>query len=1247
MQTGNTGNSAAIEQDYPHALALYQQGDLPAAEALCKAILQIQTEHFDALHLSAVIKLARGDANNALGLLQHALSRNQHNETVHFHHGKALRMLQRPAEAISSFRRALAIRPDFPQAMHSLGLCLRALGQRKEALDCFEHTLRLDPTLAGPWITRGGILFDMQQYEESVLSYSQALQLAPDNFDALQNRGVVLGLLKRHQEALDDYQRASAQRPDDADLLYNIGSALQALDQHEAALLHFAGALQKKPVFAKAWYNQGISQHALLRDQDALVSFQRALQIQPDYAAVHWNEALIRLVNGDFAAGWPKYQWRWRAIPGKQLPPYRQPLWLGEQSLQGKTILLWSEQGLGDTIQFCRYARMVAELGARVLLEVHPSLLTLLANLDGVAHIFPQGAGLPDFDFHCPLLSLPLAFRTRIESIPTPATPLRLKPGALAHWQARLGAKTGPRIGLVWSGNPELANDHNRSIALSDLVKLVKLVKLTSDKVSFISLQKQVRPADAAVLDSDDGRQIIHFADALGDFADSAALIHTLDLVISVDTSVAHLATTLGKPVWIILPFDPEWRWMREREDSPWYPTVRLFRQSKAGDWAAVLDQLALAIEQWCSLPPSPDLLSNLLEHALAAHRQGHTGAAARLYRQILGVHATHFDALHLLGVTMLQNGDANSACQMITQALELNPLHVAAHSNLGNALQALGKYQEAINSFNRAIELDPRFVDALYNRGNAFQTLHHHEEAIRSYDQALALQSGHLGALRQRGLAWEALQRHDLALACFDRVLERMPDDIEMWNRRGIALNSLKRHDEALSSFQRALQINPDVVDSWNNYGLALAQREHYQQAIDCHSRALKLQAGNPTTLFNLGNALQGMGQLDAAIAYYQQAIAIRRNQDPLQHNRREHAEVLYNQGNAQQALCRFDAAIASFQQAINYHPDHAQAHINLALCQLITGDYANGWCEYEWRWRSFRYKNPPVFKQPLWLGCEDLKGKTILLHAEQGFGDTIQFVRFARLVKKKEARVLLQVRPPLQSLLHNAPGIDQLFVEGDALPTFDFHCPLLSLPLALSIRLNDIPQQHPAYLQADPALVRQWQARLAAKTKPRIGLVWSGSSGHANDKNRSLGLAGLNRLFDVDANFEFISLQKEVRNFEQTAVKELQDQGTLRHFGAQLHDFSDTAALINAMDLVISVDTSVAHLAGALGKPVWIMLAYCPDWRWLMERADSPWYPSARLFRQQFAGDWDGVVDQVRASLAQIVLDSGNSRV
>jgi tetratricopeptide (TPR) repeat protein len=365
----------------------------------------------------------------------------------------------------------------------------------------------------------------------------------------------------------------------------------------------------------------------------------------------------------------------------------------------------------------------------------------------------------------------------------------------------------------------------------------------------------------------------------------------------------------------------------------------------------------------------------------------------------------------------------------------------------------------------------------------------------------------------------------------------------------------------------------------------------------------------------------LYTLKRFDDALAGYDRALALRP----------DYVEAHCNRGVTLQDFRRFDEALACYERARATRPDFADAHYNEALCRLLVGDLKRGFDRHEWRWETAQHRSfKRNFSQTLWTGAQDLSGKTILLHAEQGLGDTIQFCRYAPLVAARGACVVLEVQEPLRALMATLPGDARMVARGEPLPDFDLHCPLLSLPRSLATELATIPRVTP-YLRAAADGAAKWNGRLGVRDRPRIGVAWSGRPSHKNDHNRSIDLAAFLQGFaGIDATI--VSLQREVRDADLATLRE---RGDVVHFGEELKDFSDTAALIANLDLVVAVDTSVAHLAGALAKPVWVLLPFIPDWRWLLDRDDSPWYPAARLFRQDESRRWENVFARVNAAL------------
>lgn len=482
-------------------------------------------------------------------------------------------------EAESLYTRFLKHNPRHAGALAALALIALQGGNPQRAVLLFAKAIKVRPDQASLHNNRGIALLQLGRLAEAEAGFRQALVLQSDYPDALKNLGNLLQDQRRPLEALTCFDQAIALDPAAADGHCYRGNALLDLDRHAEAIASFDAAIARQPGFAPAWYNRGNVHKSCNRIAPALADYDRALALQPDYADARWNKALLTLLAGDFQAGWPLYEARWHSVLRGQARQYPQPLWLGDADIAGNTLLVHAEQGAGDVIQFCRYLPLLAERGAQIMFSAPRELLPLLATLSGDVTLVGQGR-LPDFDLHCPLLSLPLACGTTLTTIPAATPYLAAAEQRRAGWQDRLGGGDKPRIGLVWSGSPTHANDHNRSLPLSALAPLLEL------PCEFHSLQKQLRAGDVPLLEAGN---LSHHGPALRDFADTAALIMQMDLVISVDTAVAHLAGALGKPVWVLLPFAPDFRWLLERSDSPWYPSATLFRQPGPGDWPAVL----------------------------------------------------------------------------------------------------------------------------------------------------------------------------------------------------------------------------------------------------------------------------------------------------------------------------------------------------------------------------------------------------------------------------------------------------------------------------------------------------------------------------------------------------------------------------------------------------------------------------------------------------------------------------------
>ncbi|MHB8284179.1 MAG: tetratricopeptide repeat protein [Caulobacteraceae bacterium] len=517
--------------------------------------------------------------------------------------GLSLRKLGRPAEAEPHLRAVVQQAPNDPDAHNNLGAVLSDLGRLEEAQAAYIAAVTLKPDHAEAYHNLGGVLRVQGQLDAAEACYRNALILRPDQPQTHNNLGVCLVGMGRLPEAEACFRASLDLAPDQAEALNNLGSVHRQLGRFAQAEPIFRQALAIRPRYPDAQNNLGNTLISLGDFTGAQAQFRAVIAARPDHAEAHANLALTLLAAGELDEGWREYEWRWKAKGLKARPHVTAaPLWTGEP-LAGRTLLLHAEQGLGDTLQFCRYAPLIT--GGRVVMEVQAPLVELMTTLGGGIEVIARGDPAPAFDVQCPLVSLPRAFGTRLETIPARIPYLSVDPVRRAIWRARLAPLEGLKVGLVWAGGARPDQPATNAVNARRSMTLAAMAPLGGVAgVSFVSLQKG-QPAEAEALSPPEGLALLEFADDLHDFADTAALTATLDLVISVDTAVVHLAGALGKPVWMLNRYDTCWRWLLGREDSPWYPSLRQFRQAEAGNWAAVVDDVAAALRREVELRES------------------------------------------------------------------------------------------------------------------------------------------------------------------------------------------------------------------------------------------------------------------------------------------------------------------------------------------------------------------------------------------------------------------------------------------------------------------------------------------------------------------------------------------------------------------------------------------------------------------------------------------------------------------
>jgi tetratricopeptide (TPR) repeat protein len=583
-----------------------------------------------------------------------------------------------------------------------------------------------------------------------------------------------------------------------------------------------------------------------------------------------------------------------------------------------------------------------------------------------------------------------------------------------------------------------------------------------------------------------------------------------------------------------------------------------------------------------------------------------------------------------------MQSGQLAEALAAFDASLSLQPTNADVLANRGLALHQLGRNAEAVRSYDAALNIRPDAAQTHNNRGMALADLGDLDAAQLDYKRAIQLQPDYAAAHYDLGLLMLTLGQFEGALTSFDTSIGLSAEHAEAHASRGLALHGLKRYALGLASYDKAISLQPGFALAYNNRGLTHQALRDFSAAVHDYQAAIAHEPSLSQAYSNLGTVFKAMHRFQEALRAYDQSLALH----PAV------AQVLCNRGAVLQALQRADEAKACFDQAIVLDADLVEAHCHRAYVSLLLGDWVVGWQSYEWRAQHPQSRiSRRNFPAPRWTRHDPLQGKTILVHSEQGLGDTLQFCRFISCLADRGAHVVFEVQRPLLALLQRLSGVGQVVGAGDDLPGFNFHCPLMSLPLELGITEAYLLESPAPYVAADPDKSQHWARRLEARRRPRVGLVWSGGFRPeqpelwSTHERRNISLAQISTLNTPGV--DFFSLQKG----EPAESQVLADIGlywtsdNFVKYTVELKDFSDTAALIANLDLVISVDTSTAHLAAAMGKPVWLLNRFDTCWRWQLHRRDSPWYPTVTMFRQTAAADWSAPLQQIRVELSKLL--------
>lgn len=1164
--------------------------------------------------------------------------------------------------------------------------------------------------------------YNQKNFSETERLCRRYLRDGPDDAAAWQLLGLSLAAQDRAAESLEALEKARLLAPRDASVPQDMAAIMAGQGRADQALALLADAHRMAPDSAVILTNMGCLLQSRGEWPAAMEIYRRAIALDPDDAVAHGNLGGCLLGLEHWHDGFAEYEWRLKQAQVRHSASPA-PLWRG-QPLAGKRLLVTAEQGYGDMIQFARFLPPLiasqAARGAEIIVECQSGLEPLLTPL--LADRAGKTAGrIVALDVHQP----PPAADFQVSMI---SLGHRLGFGAAAAIPYIKGENRDERrpdafrVGIVWTGRPvdgTAFQRHEHHLRHLPIARLGPLSEIPG--IELVGLQQSWATPELEA----SGLPIADTGYRLTDFQATADIIAGLDLVIAIDTAVAHLAGAMGKPLWLLLgPGHGDYRWGAPGAGkSPWYPQARLFR-AENGDWRETIRFVARTLR---------------FERAVTAQRAGDPALASLLYRQLLSEDPQHPLALCNLGQLQAEHGENAEAEASYRAAIQARPTFPEAWNNLGALLQDLHRYEEADAAFRRALDFRPGFAAAWSNLGNVLRLTARPAEAETAYRRAISLDAGYFQAYCGLGNALKELLRFPEADRAYAEALALRPDHAEsLINRAGVLL-ILGRLEESVRATMAALAVRPnfpeaegvirlvlvelgvallernmldeaeqicllailrypadpecrfrlgnvflrrrdldraekeylhcldikeDYAPAHNNLCSIYLERDQSAKALERARRAAAIDGRLPDVHNNMGNALRACGKPEEAMAAYAQAIALRAHFPEAFNNlavlmgelglsegalaafaqatalRPDYAEAYSNMGNVYKGLRRGDEAIAAYGKALEIRPDYHGARLNLAIALLQQGRWAEGWEQYYARWLTGPLARQRVnFSQPEWSG-EPLEGKTILLYGEQGYGDVLQFVRYAPLLAERGARVIALVHKGLVRLFRSALGVAEVRPFDDPPADFDYHLAMMSAPRVFATTPDNIPAPVP-YLAADPAEVAQWRQRLAHLPGRKVGLVWSGDprphdlAAHMLDKQRSIPLQSFEFMKDIPG-ISLISLQKGAPS------RQVAGSG-LPLFDAmdEISDFAGTAALVSALDLVVSVDTSMVHLTGAIGVPVWILSRFDGCWRWLLDREDSGWYPSARLFLQTAPNDWKAALARLEASLRTFAQD------
>lgn len=1047
-------------------------------------------------------------------------------------------------------RSAVGDPPDDPQTLFNLALSHHQAGESSRAIQLYQQILESNSKHVSAWQNLGTLRNAQRDVDGALEAYHNAIALDPRNAALRANFAEILRRAGDLEAAYAEASHAVALQPDYYHAHFNCAIIEAERGNIDNALTHYHKAAELDPAHPQPHEYMGTLKLRMGNNFHAEQHFRDAMTRDPADPKPHFGLALTLLAQGRLSEGWREWDFRIQCdhFETGLLRTLRGQEWHGEP-LTGKRILVVTEQGFGDSFMFARYLPWLQHHGATVLLLCQPALIEVMRGCPYIDLLIAKPDDEePDiaYDYYVWMMSLPVRHATTYATLLNSVPYLRADPIRVAKWKPFLAAYPGFKVGIVWAGNPHNRLDSHRTIPFSKLAPLLSVPNTT-----FFSLQCGNSSQDTIVpLLHNKMVDVSSMLDLEARFVDTAAIMEILDLIITVDTSTCHLAGALGRPVWTLLAKVCDWRWTETGNESPWYPTMRLFRQTQLEGWDEVIERVTAALTELVKerigtvdsrhtaafVPKTLDLVPSvpttdpiaLCRKATRLHRGGQIDQAIHFYRAALDADPNHWETRHLLGLAYHQKGDVRRALKHILKALEQYPDYADAHNNLGLVYESLNDDEQATTHYQRALEIDPKHLEAHINIGGLKYKQGETRTALHYFNSALRLNH-------------RSSQAH---------------------NNIGVIQLGLGHTHRAMEHFESALAIDPHFADAHNN----------------------------------LGNALKQLGRLENALEAY--------------------------------------------QRAIEYNATLSVAHWNRSLIWLSQGRFDVGWDAYEWGRRCGERQAWPL-PQPEWDGAA-LSGKRILLYAEQGVGDELFFARFLTPVLQQAIQVKLYCDPRLIPLLSRAfPTLECVpktnrAIDQTNIPPVDYTCPLGSLPRHLCRSVSLINSFPAAYLIPNGTRVELWRERYRALgSSLKVGIAWRGGKSADQQRLRSIPLAQWQSLLK-HAGVDFISLQHG--DCQEEMAQFAAQTGISLHTWPDtdpLSDLDDFAAQIAALDLVIAVDNSTVHLAGALGKETWILAPIAGDFRWQTQGNNTPWYPTARLVRQTKINEWHNEFEDLTALL------------